>query len=127
MNGFIKVLIVEDDLNMSFVLKEYLNDCGMKAKSTKSGEQALKKKLDFDIVLVDLRLPGMDGEKFIKKANEKNKNLKFIIITGALDYEISEQIKDKKFVSDKVFKKPISHLKNLKDEIYKIINYFDEK
>ena len=48
-----------------------------------TGEEALKKlDADLDVVLVDVRMPGMDGLSFIRKARRLKPKLQFVAMTG---------------------------------------------
>jgi DNA-binding response OmpR family regulator len=59
----IAVLFVEDDLHLGRLTSQYLVGCGLKVQWVTSGVQALaeSRTLDFDVVLLDLLLPGRDG------------------------------------------------------------------
>ncbi len=71
-NGMTKVLVVEDNpLNMELVV-EILNTRGFIVHEAIDGEEAMKKieKEDYDLILMDIELPGLDGvevTKIIKK------------------------------------------------------------
>lgn len=61
MNG--KILIVEDELKLSALLRDYLNQSGYETECVFRGDEAVAqvKKYDPDLVLLDLNLPGRDG------------------------------------------------------------------
>src|SRR6056297_1320457 len=111
-----KVLLIEDDKFLSFGLKEFLMDYNMKVDIVSSAEEALKMdKIDkFDVVLVDLRLPGINGEEFIKKCSKKYNGLKYIIYTGSSDYEIDEKLDKIATLSKNILKKPFNNFKVIK-------------
>ena len=58
-----RVLVVEDELDTIFLLKQILRIAGFNVVSATSGSEALKKVVDYqpDIVLLDLMMPEMDG------------------------------------------------------------------
>ena len=58
-----RVLVVEDELDTIFLLKQILRIAGFNVVSASSGNEALKKVVDYqpDIVLLDLMMPEMDG------------------------------------------------------------------
>lgn len=79
-----KILIVEDDQAVSFSLVEYLLDAGLPAVAAYRAEDALDliNNQSFQVVIVDLGLPGMSGEEFIVQAGEAAPGLRFLIHSG---------------------------------------------
>ncbi|WP_394866912.1 response regulator transcription factor [Paraclostridium bifermentans] len=71
----IKILIVEDDLKISTMLKTLLTKNQYEVKSAFSGTEAilLLQNESFDLVLLDLMLPGLTGEEVLTKINEQFK------------------------------------------------------
>ena len=63
------VLFIEDDPMNRRVVKDMLDVAGASLTEADSGEQglALVDEQDFDVILVDLRMPGMDGFEAIKR------------------------------------------------------------
>ena len=64
----IRVLIVDDETLIASSLKVFLEDEGFLVAVAGSGEQALeiiKREVDFDACIMDMRLPGMDGNAAI--------------------------------------------------------------
>lgn len=78
-----KILIIDDEKNIRFTLKKSLeNDYDI--VTAVNGEDGLEKfsKQDFDLVLLDMKLPGMDGIDTLKRIKEEDKKANIIIITG---------------------------------------------
>lgn len=71
----IKILIVEDDLKISTMLKTLLTKNQYEVKSAFSGTEAilLLQNESFGLVLLDLMLPGLTGEEVLTKINEQFK------------------------------------------------------
>lgn len=67
-----KILIVEDDVSIHEVLKELLEKENYKTYSAYSGTEALLllEKEKYDLILLDLMLPGVTGEEIINKIND---------------------------------------------------------
>jgi len=86
-----KVLVVDDDANLSGVLVDKLNFSGFEAVSAANGEEGLKKAFDMhpDIILLDLVMPKMGGLDMLKKLREDDwgKNVKVVVLT-ALEQQI---------------------------------------
>ncbi len=84
------ILLVEDDSDIRMVYAEVLRDNGYKVLEAKDGDIGLKRAFadEWDLVLLDIMLPGEDGMKILKhiKTNEKLKSKPVILLTN-LDSE----------------------------------------
>jgi len=82
-----KILIVDDEHLIRWSLENDLREAGYATQQAESGEAALEtmEKDEPDIVLLDLKMPGIDGFKVMELAQKKNVNSLFIIVTGAGD------------------------------------------
>lgn len=80
----IKILLVEDDISMGFLLSEYLEDNGFEVKLCKDGESGLNtwKSNSFDFCVFDVMLPKIDGFSLAKIVREKDKNVPIIMLTA---------------------------------------------
>ena len=78
------LLIVDDEHALREAIAERLADHGFLVEQAASGEQALQRLADFafDILVTDLRLPGIDGGKVIDAALERYPEIIAIVITG---------------------------------------------
>jgi DNA-binding NtrC family response regulator len=78
------ILIVEDEAIMRDSLRDWLSDAGYDVQTARESEEALKLigERDFDMLLLDLRLPGKDGLQVLREARLKKPQLKGIIITA---------------------------------------------
>ncbi len=100
MNNFYtkKILIVDDNIINREMVKKILAKLGVSPVSASSGEEALeilKKEPDFDIVLLDINMPGMRGTEFARIIrNMDNKKLREIHVTALTASERPEQIKE---------------------------------
>lgn len=78
------LLIVEDDLNLGFLLLDYLEEEGYNAKLCKDGlaglEQFRKKK--YDLCILDVMMPKMDGFELAKRMRAENNDARFIFLTA---------------------------------------------
>jgi DNA-binding NtrC family response regulator len=88
----IKLLLVDDEVDFLKSLSERLSNRGFDVVTATDGEQALEaaKKGSFDIAIVDLKMPGMDGTEVLKLLKEKHKWLEVIMLTayGTIDSAI---------------------------------------
>src|SRR5919197_1855923 len=78
------LLLVDDEAALPEALAERLADHGFIVEQASSGEQALARLADFafDIIVTDLRLPGVDGRAVLDAALERYPDIIAIIITG---------------------------------------------
>ena len=78
------LLIVDDEPALREAIAERLTDHGFIVEQADSGEQAIQRLADFafDILVTDLRLPGIDGGKVIDAALERYPEIIAIVITG---------------------------------------------
>jgi DNA-binding NtrC family response regulator len=78
------LLIVDDENALREAIAERLADHGFVVEQASSGEQALERLAEFafDILITDLRLPGIDGRKVIDAALERYPEIIPIVITG---------------------------------------------
>jgi DNA-binding NtrC family response regulator len=82
-----KVLIVDDDKSICMVLSDLMKKEGLEAMAAYDGEKALKMlQTDApDLLLVDMKLPGMDGMEILRKARELDPELPVVFITAHAD------------------------------------------
>src|SRR6187397_852033 len=78
------LLLVDDEAALREAIGERLADHGFIVEQAASGEQALERLADFafDILITDLRLPGIDGRKLVEAALERYPEIIPIVITG---------------------------------------------
>jgi two-component system NtrC family response regulator len=83
------ILIVDDEPNYQIVLSELLKDEGYEVFTADSGLAGLPivYSTDLDLVLSDMKMPGMDGIQFLAKIKEFNKELPVILITAYAEVE----------------------------------------
>jgi len=79
-----KVLIVDDEIDIVNTLQAYLSEKGYKTLGCTSAKGAIDtlKKCDFDILLIDLMMPEMNGIELLKSALKVDPHLIGMIITG---------------------------------------------
>jgi two-component system response regulator PilR (NtrC family) len=78
------LLIVDDEAALREAIAERLGDHGFIVEQAASGEEALERlaAFAFDILITDLRLPGIDGRQVLDAATERYPDLIAIVITG---------------------------------------------
>jgi len=78
------VLLIDDEQQFLKVLEERLETRGLKVNTATSGEDALTLVNDrnFDAIVLDLAMPGIDGIETLRLLKEKNPDLEIIMLTG---------------------------------------------
>ncbi len=105
------ILVVDDEAIVRESIRDWLKDAGYQVSVAESGEEALKliQEQDFGVMILDLRLPGMNGIDVLKKVKVLKPNIKSIVITayptmltqeeasklGAIDYLVKPFFPDK--------------------------------
>lgn len=111
----VHVLLVDDEDSVRENLQVYLEDEGFLVTTAASGEEALDA-LDqqlFGVAIVDMRLPGISGNDFIRRAVPRAEQLHFIIHTGSLEYQVPEDLQSLGLSPADVLHKPIGDLGEL--------------
>jgi DNA-binding response OmpR family regulator len=80
----LRILLVEDDLNLGFLLSEFLESQGLKVKLFRDGESALKafRSGNFNFCIFDVMLPRLDGFNLAKSVKSIRKNVPVIFLTA---------------------------------------------
>jgi DNA-binding response OmpR family regulator len=78
------ILVVDDDATVLDTLKEYLTVEGYIVATSATGADALKKilKKSFDVTLLDIKLPDMDGLQLLTKIHAQSPQTMNIMVTG---------------------------------------------
>ncbi|MDF2908982.1 MAG: Response regulator consisting of a CheY-like receiver domain and a winged-helix DNA-binding domain, partial [Herbinix sp.] len=81
-----KLLIVEDEVAIAELEKDYLELSGFEVEVETNGEVGVRRALtsEYDLVILDLMLPGMDGFEICKKIREV-KNIPIIMVSAKRD------------------------------------------
>jgi response regulator RpfG family c-di-GMP phosphodiesterase len=91
-----KILYVDDE-EINILLFKTLMSKNYEVITANNGEHGLEmlKNNTVDFVISDMRMPGMTGLEFIKKANEIYSEIQYFILTGySIDDEIEDAIKN---------------------------------
>ena len=79
-----KVLLVDDEGEFLETLAERMRNRGMEVTTSMSAPDAIQKTeaIDYDVIVLDLLMPGMDGIQALKALKEKKPDLQVILLTG---------------------------------------------
>ncbi len=92
MEGFknLRVLLADDDEGFCSLIKIYLESRGMSVVTALSGNDAIsifEKDRNFDIIITDIRMSGMDGLELFQNIKKLDKNFPVMFISGCVDIE----------------------------------------
>ncbi|MFO8241265.1 MAG: response regulator [Dissulfuribacterales bacterium] len=80
----IKILAVDDEVDFLNTLSRRLESRDFEVTTASNGEQAIKEAKigGFDVAILDLKMPGMNGQELLKILKENHKFLEVIMLTG---------------------------------------------
>jgi DNA-binding response OmpR family regulator len=115
-----RVLMVEDDKDLCEELREILLEESFEVDFANSGDRGLKMATEgtYDLVMVDLRLPGMSGLELLRELSERDLASPVLVVTGQpmsddlRDAERSEMKREVAKLADGIITKPfdVPHL-----------------
>ena len=118
-----KILIVDDEQNIIDSISMVLGSEGYEIDSSLNGASAIEKvkNIDYDLILLDIKMPKMDGLEVLEKMMEINKNLVVIMISG--HGNIDTAVEATKIGAYNFLQKPLPDLHELKLTIKNAIDY----
>ena len=116
------VLIVDDDEFLADTFKMLLEDSGFMVETALTGNQALMKasQQDFDLAILDYRLPDTNGSELSKRLKERKNDMTVVLLTGQVEALEGDDIEG--ISRDEILLKPISP-----DELLKITEKLSQK
>ena len=87
-----RILIVDDEEEVLVLLSKELRDRDYEVDTALSGEEALEKIKENrpHLMLLDIRMPGMDGVETLKKAREIDPRLAVVMVTAVAEEDIAK-------------------------------------
>ena len=115
------VLLVDDEEQFLDALSQRLETRGLKVNAVTNGEAAIEQAKDknFDAIIVDLAMPGIDGIETLKRIKKDRPDLEIIILTGQAT--VKSGIEAMKLGAEDFLEKPVD-LKVLLEKISKAKN-----
>jgi len=109
-SAFKKILLIDDDELVQRTIRKFLEREGYHVELAKNGEEAIKKvtQIRFDLMIVDVRMPGINGIETIKRIRSLNRKSKIptipeVAITGYMDTQAAREA-EKLGITDYVYK-----------------------
>ena len=115
------VLLVDDEKQFLDALSQRLETRGLKVNAVTSGEAAIEqaKGKNFDAIIVDLAMPGIDGIETLKRIKKDRPDLEIIMLTGQAT--VKSGVEAMKLGAEDFLEKPVD-LKVLLEKIGKAKN-----
>ena len=85
-----RILVVDDEENIRMLYQEELQEEGYEVVLASNGLEALEalaKEGPFDLVTLDIRMPGMDGINTVREIKEKYRDISVILVTAYGEYK----------------------------------------
>jgi len=119
-----KILLVEDNINLSYFLKKFLENKGYIVTNITRGDEAWSRtqKDKFDLYLIDLGLPVVSGSVIVKKIKEIDRNASIIVVTDSIS--LDSEVECYKLGVNIFHKKPLNY-KLLEVQISSLLKDFD--
>ncbi len=105
------VLVLDDEDRVRELLIEFFDEYDeFDLVGAASGEEALGVLSErcADVCVVDMRLPGIDGARFIELAAARGLCRRFLVHTGSVDFNLPQSLLDLGLVPADVFYKPVN-------------------
>ncbi len=107
------VLIVDDEEDIRANVSAFLEDEGLDVEAVESGEQAIKRLEigeSYGVCVMDIRLPGLDGNRTILALHELSPQTQFVIYTGSVNYSLPHSLQTLGISEEQVFMKPLEDM-----------------
>ena len=116
-----RILIIDDDEEMSALLKDFLKEEGYEADSANSGSEAFGKLAwkSFNLVITDIRMPGLSGLDILSAVKKFQPHLPVIVITAFGGEEVNRRSMARG--ADGYLEKPI-HFQKLRKLIEEMVS-----
>ena len=104
-----RILVVEDEFLTRVSLVAFLEEMGYKVIGVESGMEALEqqKQQVFDLCIVDIRMPEMDGTETILALNEIDPRTRYIVYTGSPQFSLASKLEALGLSEADVVRKPV--------------------
>lgn len=117
----IRVIIIDDEKMISKMLRGYLEDHGFDVETAGTGAEALDliRTAEFDVAVIDVRLPDMSGNDLVVRAAAIRPGMKFIMHTGSVDYVPTGELAALGVDGDSILRKPVKDMGDIRRMIEK--------
>ena len=106
------VLVIDDEYLTRISLADFLEEAGYNTKAVGNGKTALQYQQEqpFDVCIVDIRIPGMDGIDTIAALHQISTHSRYIIYTGSPQFFLTPMLENVGITDDYVVRKPVADM-----------------
>jgi two-component system, OmpR family, response regulator ResD len=111
-----RILVADDEKVVRDVMLRFLKLQGFDVSTAEDGRETVRKALeeDFDLLIMDLRMPGLKATEILVAIKKSKKNLPVVILTGTIDAEESEALRKLGYTGEDILCKPADLFEILK-------------
>lgn len=122
------IMILDDEVAVRESFSDYFEDRSWEVYQAGSGEEALGtlEHTAVQAAIVDVRLPGMDGNEFIRTMCKRTKKIAFVICTGSPEYVVPKDLIAETCVASSLMKKPVNKLEELEARVIETIQLVEK-
>jgi two-component system response regulator MprA len=106
-----KILVVDDEKRIADIIDKFLTINGFDVMKTVGGEEAIEVLVSdapIDMMLLDMKMPKVDGMDVIRKKEELGRKFPVLLLTGSVDAErFADELKEKGFREEDILYKPV--------------------
>jgi len=106
-----RILVVDDEPRIADITEKFLKISGFEVFKAIGGEEAIRllsADTQFDLMVLDMKMPKVNGLGVLQKKEELDKGFPVLMLTGSIDAEkYLEELKEKGFTADDILYKPI--------------------
>lgn len=105
----IRILIVDDEPLARMSLADFLQEMGYDTIAARSGAEALQWQRDcpFDVCIVDIRMPDMDGTAVVRALHQISSGSRFLVYTGSPQFQLTPALRQMGLRDQYVIRKPV--------------------
>ena len=106
-----RILLADDDYQYRYTLREMFKDQGLETIEAEDGQEAwelYQANPEINVLVIDIKMPRMDGVELVKRIRERNPAVTAIFITGVDDKELHKELIEEEGAYA-VFQKPFSY------------------
>ena len=88
-----KVLVIEDDIQLNTTVSDFLRDNGYDVTSHYDGDDSIKEidSTEYDLYVIDINIPNINGLEIVKYIRQKDLYSPIIIITASIELETQKR------------------------------------
>jgi CheY-like chemotaxis protein len=108
-----EILLVDDENLIATSLATYLEDDGLRVTCAGSAEEAIARVsagAHYQVCIMDIRLPGMDGSRAVVELHRIDQGMQFLIHTGSSDYSPPARLRALGVGPERLFRKPLADM-----------------